>query len=118
MGTYAKIWANLNGIDNTQSTWIQAICEANGITQPVNGTWIEALARFMGATDTYNGTWLEALVHVMGLSLNGTWMQTLSEQGFFTLLEATNYRTRVLADGGIVEGFTCLTNALRFLKNN
>lgn len=118
MGTYVKIWANLNGVNDTQSTWIQSICEAYGITAPVNGTWIEALARYMGATDVVNGTWEEALVRVMGLTLNGTWMQTLSEQGVLTLSEATAYNTRVLADSGIVEGFICFNNKLRFLKYN
>jgi hypothetical protein len=82
---------------------------------PVNGTWIEALARFEGATDTYNGTWAEALVREMGLTLNGTWMQTLAEQGFIVLVEATDYQTRVVAAGGIVEGLTCFTNKIRFL---
>ena len=118
MGIYIQDFANLNGVTDTQSTWLQAICEANGVMNPVNGTWIEALARFMGATDVVNGTWEQALVNVMGLSLNGTWMQTLADQGFISVTEANSYQTRVLADSGIVEGFTCFTNKIRFLKYN
>ena len=115
MSLYIQRFANINGVTSTQSTWLQAICEANGIMNPVNGTWIEALARFEGATAPYNGTWQEALVKEMGLTLNGTWMQTLAEQGFINLVEATNYQTRVLAAAGVVEGLTCFTNKIRFL---
>ena len=115
MSTYIQQFANLNGVTNTQSTWLQALCEANGIINPVNGTWIEALARFEGATAPYNGTWQEALAREMGLTLNGTWMQTLAEQGLIVLAEATSYQSRVIAAGGVVEGFTCFTNKIRFL---
>ena len=118
MGIYIQDFANLNGVTSTQSTWLQAICEAQGITEPVNGTWIEAFARFMGATAPYNGTWAEALVKEMGLPFNGTWMQSLAENGFISITEANSYQTRVLADSGIVEGFTCFTNKIRFLKYN
>lgn len=118
MSTYIQRFANLNGVTSTQSTWIQAICEANGIMNPVNGSWIEALARFEGASVPYNGTWAEALVREMGLTLNGTWMQTLAEQGLLSLTQANSYQTRVLADGGVVEGFTCFTNKIRFLLYN
>jgi len=118
MSTYVQRWANLNGVNDTQSTWLQALCEANGITNPVNGTWIEAIARFMGATVPVNGTWEQAIVEVMGLTLNGTWMQTLAEQGYLTNAEATAYQVRVLADSGIVEGYSCLSNKLSILKNN
>ena len=118
MGIYIQDFANLNGVTDTQSTWLQAICEANGVMNPVNGTWIEALARFMGATAPYNGTWAEALVKEMGLPFNGTWMQSLAENGFISITEANSYQARVLADSGIVEGFTCFTNKIRFLKYN
>ena len=118
MGIYIQDFANLNGVTSTQSTWIQSICESQGITAPVNGSWFEALARSMGATAPVNGTWEQALVTAMGLTLNGTWMQTLAEQGALTLAEAIAYQVRVIAAGGIVEGYTCLTNLLRILKNN
>jgi hypothetical protein len=118
MSTYIQQFANLNGVTNTQSTWLQAICEAQGVTNPVNGTWIEALARFMGATDTYNGTWQEALVHEMGLPFKGTWAQSLADSGLIFIQEATDYQTRIVADSGIVEGYVCLSNKIRFLKYN
>jgi hypothetical protein len=116
MSVYIQRFANLNGVTDTQSTWLQAICEANGIMNPVNGSWIEALARFEGATDPYNGTWAEALVRVLGLELNGTWMQTLAENGLLVLPEINAYVTRVQAASGIVEGYVCLTNKIRFLQ--
>jgi hypothetical protein len=116
MSIYIQRFANLNGVYDTQSTWIQAICEANGIMNPVNGSWIEALARFEGATGPVNGTWQEALVKTLGLELNGTWMQTLAESGLLVINEVNAYKTRVEAAGGIVEGYVCLTNKIRFLQ--
>jgi hypothetical protein len=118
MSVYIQRFANLNGVTDTQTTWIQAICEAQGVTSPVNGTWIEALARKLGATGTINGTWGEALVKTMGLPFKGTWAQSLADSGLIFIQEATDYQTRVEAASGIVEGYVCLTNKLRFLKYN
>lgn len=109
---YIQQFANLNGVYETKDTWWQAICESQGIYEPVNGSWVQALAESQGATDVSNGTWVQALAEAMGIALNGTWLQSLAEQGSF---KSYAFKSRVIADGGTVEGYICLINSLKVI---
>ena len=107
---YIQQFANLNGVYETKDTWWQAICESQGIYEPVIGSWVQALAQSQGASDVSNGTWVQALAEVMGIGLNGTWLQSLAEQGSF---KSYAFKKRVIDDGGRVEGYICLINKLK-----
>lgn len=107
---YIQQFANLNGVFQTKDTWWQAICESQGVYEPVNGSWVQALAQAKGANNVSNGTWVQALAEVMGITLNGTWLQSLAEQGSF---RGVAYRSRVIADGGRVEGYVCFINSIK-----
>lgn len=93
MNTYIQQFAELNGVSVSNGNWIQAICEAEGITQPVNGTWIEALARNKGATAPVNGSWIQALCYALGITntVNGTWIAALAQSGLFLDSDAKSF---------------------------
>lgn len=57
LGAYA-LWL---GSTNPTGSWIQTICEAKGIMQPVNGSWVQALALYYGITQPVGGNWWIAL---------------------------------------------------------
>ena len=107
---YIQQFANLNGVYQTKDTWWQAICESQGIYEPVNGSWVQALAQSKGANNVSNGTWVQALAEAMGIALNGTWLQSLGEQGSF---RGAAFRSRVVADSGTIEAYICLINKLK-----
>ena len=107
---YIQQFANLNGVYETKDTWWQAICENEGIAEPVNGSWVQALCEAKGFDNVSNGTWVQALVEGLGITQRGTWLQSLAEEGSFV---GVTFRDRVISDGGVVESFSCFCNTLK-----
>ena len=109
---YIQQFANINGVFQTKDNWWQAICESRGIYEPVNGSWVQAFAQAQGITNVSNGTWVQAIVEKFGITQRGTWLQSLAEEGSF---KGMAYRDRVIADSGLIEGFNCFCNTLKYI---
>jgi len=110
---YIQQFANINGVSQTKDTWWQAICESEGVMEPVNGSWVEALCRAKGVNNVSNGTWVQALVESMGIAFNGTWLQSLAEGGSFVGIA---FRDRIIADNGTVDGYNCFILKLKDIR--
>lgn len=82
---HLQTWANLNGVTETDNTWIQAICESLGITQP-NGTWWQSLSEYLGENEPVNGSWVQAICRALNITepVNGTWIEALANNGIFS----------------------------------
>ena len=59
-GSWLGAYAIYLGATEPNGTWLQTICELQGIMTPVNGSWIQALALAYGITsiEGYANWWL------------------------------------------------------------
>lgn len=59
-GSWLAAYAIYLGATEPNGTWLQTICETQGIMEPVNGSWIQALALAYGITswEGYGNWWL------------------------------------------------------------
>lgn len=59
-GSWLAAYAIYLGATEPNGTWLQTICELQGIMEPVNGSWIQALALAYGITswEGYGNWWL------------------------------------------------------------
>jgi hypothetical protein len=74
-GSWLGAYAIYLGATEPNGTWLQTICELEGIMAPVNGSWIQALALAYGITSTagYANWWLALADQVSPTPTNEIW---------------------------------------------